>query len=56
MTNIIDDLGYVVREGDDFMTLVNRMQVLKLACELGHQGCVDSAVELFQSFKLNGTR
>ncbi|GBP46436.1 Membrane alanyl aminopeptidase [Eumeta japonica] len=55
MQNIIDVLGYDVKEQDDFVTLRNRMQILEYACKLGHSGCIENSVGLFSKFKENGT-
>lgn len=56
LSNIVTELGFAERATDDLTTLENRMQVLAFACKLGHQDCIDNAVELFQRFKQNGTK
>ncbi|CAH2105884.1 unnamed protein product [Euphydryas editha] len=52
--NAISKLGYEVRDGDNFVTLKTRMELLVFTCRLGHQGCINNSVALFQDFKNNG--
>nr|QEV86803.1 aminopeptidase N8 [Chilo suppressalis] len=54
MDKIIADLGYEEKDGDDFETLRNRMQILEFACKLGHTGCIEEENKLFRSFVDNG--
>lgn len=53
--NAINTLGYEVSDNDNFVTLETRMNLLVFACKLGHEGCVNNSVALFQAFKNNGT-
>ncbi|XP_045519265.1 membrane alanyl aminopeptidase-like [Pieris brassicae] len=50
----INNLGYEVNPMDDYDTLRNRMQILDLACQLGHQGCIDNAAAKYKELKENG--
>ncbi|XP_039749724.1 membrane alanyl aminopeptidase-like isoform X2 [Pararge aegeria] len=47
-------LGFEVKSTDDYRTHRNRMQILDLACKLGHQGCIDGALAVYKDFKNNG--
>ncbi|CAH2105883.1 unnamed protein product [Euphydryas editha] len=52
--NAISKLGYKVRDEDNSATLRTRMELLVFVCRLGHQGCINNLVALFQDFKNNG--
>ncbi|KAM3967318.1 aminopeptidase N [Aphomia sociella] len=51
LETVIRDLGYEERATDSVSTILNRMQILNLACNLGHQGCVSDSLTKWTSFK-----
>ncbi|XP_045765661.1 membrane alanyl aminopeptidase-like [Maniola jurtina] len=54
MDSSVARLGLEVKSTDDYKTSRNRMQILDLACKLGHQGCISEALALYKEFKNNG--
>ncbi|XP_049870026.1 membrane alanyl aminopeptidase-like [Pectinophora gossypiella] len=54
VNSLVNRLGYDVVENEGIVDLRNRMQVLELACKVGHTGSVQYATKLFKEFKDNG--
>ncbi|XP_052753554.1 membrane alanyl aminopeptidase-like [Galleria mellonella] len=53
LETVIGNLGYNERNSDSVPTILNRMQILNLACNLGHQGCVSDSLQKWNNFRNN---
>ncbi|XP_013171134.1 PREDICTED: membrane alanyl aminopeptidase-like [Papilio xuthus] len=51
---VINELGYDVRPADTHTTILNRFFILAYACNIGHEGCLNNAVEKFTALRTNG--
>ncbi|XP_041970213.1 membrane alanyl aminopeptidase-like [Aricia agestis] len=56
LEKVIDELGYDVRTGEVFTTTLNRFYILNFACTIGHQGCIDNAIEKFNNAIQNNVK
>ncbi|CAG9795002.1 unnamed protein product [Diatraea saccharalis] len=55
MNTVINHLGFEEASTDSTSTILNRMQIMNLACNLGHAGCVSNSLQKWNSFKDNPT-
>nr|ADZ57273.1 aminopeptidase N4 [Chilo suppressalis] len=55
MATVINHLGYDERSTDSTSTILNRMQIMNLACNLGHAGCISDSLRKWNSFKQNSS-
>ncbi|XP_012552709.1 aminopeptidase N isoform X1 [Bombyx mori] len=55
LRNVINHLGYNERATDSTSTILNRMQILNLACNLGHSGCISDSLQKWRQFRNNPT-
>ncbi|RVE53190.1 hypothetical protein evm_002023 [Chilo suppressalis] len=55
MATVINHLGYDERSTDSTSTILNRMQIMNLACNLGHAGCISDSLRKWNSFKHNSS-
>ncbi|KAL0882639.1 hypothetical protein ABMA27_001074 [Loxostege sticticalis] len=55
LDNVVDHLGYEERASDSTSTILNRMQIMNLACNLGHSGCISDSLSKWQQFRANQT-
>ncbi|XP_059049754.1 membrane alanyl aminopeptidase-like [Achroia grisella] len=53
LNTVINNLGYDELETDSTSTILNRMQILNLACNLGHAGCISNSLQKWNSFRNN---
>nr|QBI71859.1 aminopeptidase N4b [Plutella xylostella] len=53
MNSVIETLGYDEGENDSVSTILNRIQILSYACNMGHEGCVTDAVTKWNAFRQN---
>nr|AAL26894.1 aminopeptidase N3 [Lymantria dispar] len=53
METVIQHLGYEERATDSTSTILNRMQIMNLACNLNHTGCVADAVSKWRAYREN---
>ncbi|XP_068631129.1 membrane alanyl aminopeptidase-like [Battus philenor] len=53
MESAIQHLGYEERSTDSVSTILNRMQILNYACNLGHVGCIEHSVARWRAFRTN---
>ncbi|CAH0703044.1 unnamed protein product [Spodoptera exigua] len=53
MNNVINHLGYDERPNDSTSTILNRIQILNFACNIGHSGCISNSLEKWNNFKEN---
>ncbi|XP_045535068.1 membrane alanyl aminopeptidase [Papilio machaon] len=51
---VVNELGYDVRPSDSHTTILNRFYILSFACNIGHEGCLNNAVEKFAALRTNG--
>ncbi|KPJ05974.1 Membrane alanyl aminopeptidase [Papilio machaon] len=51
---VVNELGYDVRPSDSHTTILNRFFILSFACNIGHEGCLNNAVEKFAALRTNG--
>ncbi|XP_063377572.1 uncharacterized protein LOC134664758 [Cydia fagiglandana] len=55
MEYAIESLGYEEAATDSTTRILNRMQLLNYACNLGHEGCIADSLEKWNAFKANPT-
>ncbi|XP_013142032.1 PREDICTED: membrane alanyl aminopeptidase-like [Papilio polytes] len=53
MESAISHLGYEERTTDSTSTILNRMQILNYACNMGHEGCVADSLAKWRAFRQN---
>ncbi|CAB3260810.1 unnamed protein product [Arctia plantaginis] len=53
LENVIQHLGYDERSTDSTSDILNRMQILNFACNLGHSGCVTDALNKWRAHRAN---
>ncbi|CAK1599082.1 unnamed protein product [Parnassius mnemosyne] len=53
MEAAIQHVGYNERSNDSTSTILNRMQILNYACNLGHEGCKADSLAKWQAFRTN---
>lgn len=49
--HVAGHLGFEEALTDSTSTVLNRMQIMNLACELGHQGCIDDSLAKWRRFR-----
>nr|ADZ05468.1 aminopeptidase N4 [Cnaphalocrocis medinalis] len=49
--HVAGHLGFEEALTDSTSTVLNRMQIMNLACELGHQGCIDDSLAKWKRFR-----
>lgn len=47
MDKLIQDVGFMEHENDDYLTIRKRSQTLNWACNLGHAECRQAATNMF---------
>ncbi|XP_028172421.1 membrane alanyl aminopeptidase-like isoform X1 [Ostrinia furnacalis] len=52
---VIEDLGYDVVEDEPLTRTLNRLFVLSFACNIGHSGCVQDALQKFTALRTSQT-
>lgn len=52
---VIKDLGYNVPSVEPVTKTLNRFYTLTFACNIGHKGCTEDAVQKFRAYR-DGTR
>lgn len=55
METVIQHLGYNELATDSTSTILNRIQILNYACNMGHEGCVTDSVAKWTAFRANPT-
>ncbi|KAJ8733130.1 hypothetical protein PYW08_001428 [Mythimna loreyi] len=55
LNNVINHLGYDERPTDSTSTILNRMQIMNVACNLGHSGCVENSLQKWRAYVQNNT-
>ncbi|XP_022825014.1 membrane alanyl aminopeptidase-like [Spodoptera litura] len=53
MNNVINHLGYNEGPNDSTSTILNRIQILNYACNIGHSGCVSDSLQKWNDYKEN---
>ncbi|XP_014370423.2 membrane alanyl aminopeptidase-like [Papilio machaon] len=53
METVIRNLGYEERTTDSTSTILNRMQILNYACNMGHEGCIADSLAKWRAFRQN---
>lgn len=51
LENVIQHLGYNERSSDSTSDILNRMQIMNFACNLGHTGCVTDALNKWRAHR-----
>ncbi|CAK1599085.1 unnamed protein product [Parnassius mnemosyne] len=51
---VINELKYDVKADEPLTTTLNRLYVLAFACNIGHEGCVNDAIEKYKALTNNG--
>ncbi|CAH0605716.1 unnamed protein product [Chrysodeixis includens] len=51
MNTVINHLGYNEGANDSTSTILNRMQIMNYACNLGHAGCISDSLNKWNKFK-----
>ncbi|CAB3239517.1 unnamed protein product [Arctia plantaginis] len=53
LENVIQHLGYDERRTDSTSDILNRMQILNYACNLGHTGCISDSLNKWRAHRAN---
>ncbi|CAH2070914.1 unnamed protein product, partial [Iphiclides podalirius] len=55
METVIQHLGYNERPTDSVSTILNRMQIMNYACNMGHAGCIADSLQKWRAFRQNAS-
>nr|AAK58066.1 110 kDa aminopeptidase [Heliothis virescens] len=53
MSTVINHLGYNEQSTDSTSTILNRMQIMNYACNLGHSGCIADSLDKWRQHREN---
>lgn len=53
MEHAVESVGYEEGANDSTSVILNRMQILNYACNLGHEGCIEDSLAKWNAFKAN---
>nr|QUJ23887.1 aminopeptidase N [Telchin licus licus] len=53
LETVVEHVGYDEKASDSTSTILNRMQILNYACNLGHEGCISDSLEKWNDFRNN---
>ncbi|KAI8424605.1 hypothetical protein MSG28_003039 [Choristoneura fumiferana] len=53
MEHAVETVGYNEGPNDSTSVILNRMQILNYACNLGHEGCVEDSLAKWNAFRAN---
>nr|AAN04899.1 aminopeptidase N [Helicoverpa armigera] len=53
MNTVINHLGYNEHSTDSTSTILNRMQIMNYACNLGHSGCISDSLDKWRQHRAN---
>lgn len=51
METVIEHLGFVEETTDSTSRILNRMQIMNMACNLGHEKCIEESKKMWNKFK-----